>query len=78
MNIIAITICVKYSDILEQMIPQNLKFLHKWYIVTSPEDSKTRQLINKVDNDKMEILIYTDFYKNSQLFISLSLIVSKA
>lgn len=68
MELIAITVCVNYDDILAHMIQQNLKFLHKWYIVTSPEDSKTRQLINKVDNDKMEILIYTDFYKNSSQF----------
>jgi len=64
MNIIAITVCVKYSDILEQMIPQNLKFLHKWYIVTSQEDTKTIELIDKFDKEKIQILIYPDFCKN--------------
>ena len=68
MQLIAITICVNYDDLLAHMIQQNLKFLHKWYIVTSPEDIKTIQLINTFDKEKMQILIYPDFYKDNLRF----------
>lgn len=65
MNLFAITVSVNYDDILAHMIEQNLKFLHKWFIVTSPEDTKTIQLIDTFDKEKMQILIYPDFYKNN-------------
>lgn len=68
MQLIAITVSVNYDDILAHMIHQNLKFLHKWFIVTSPEDKKTIELIDKFDNEKLEILIYPDFYKNQAKF----------
>ena len=65
MEIIAITVSVNYDDILQHMIHQNLKFLHKWVIVTSPEDTKTINLILNVGSEKIQTLIYPDFYKNN-------------
>jgi hypothetical protein len=65
MEIITITICVNYHDILKYMIKQNSKFFKKWYIVTSPEDIETKKLIENENNPIIEILIYNDFYNNS-------------
>jgi hypothetical protein len=65
MNIIAITTCVNYHDILKHMLP-NSKFFSKWYIVTSPEDKNTISLIENSGIANIEILLYNDFYKNSK------------
>ena len=61
MEIIAITVCVNYDDILEQMLVQNSKFLHRWFIVTSPEDTKTIHLIENSGKENIQLLIYNDF-----------------
>ena len=68
MDIIAITVCVNYDDILEQMLVQNAKFLHTWFIVTSPEDTKTIHLIENSGKENIQVLIYEDFYKNRATF----------
>jgi hypothetical protein len=47
MDITGITVCVDYSDIIEHMLCQNAKFLKTWYIVTSPADSETIQLLGE-------------------------------
>ena len=57
MDIIAITISVNYSDILEHMLEQNSKILHKWFIVTTTADTKTITLLEKYKHtDKIHIL----------------------
>lgn len=66
MIIFAITVSVNYDDILQHMIHQNSKFLDKWFIVTSQEDTKTISLIEKSGKENIELLIYNDFYKNSK------------
>jgi len=66
MEIITITVCVKYSDILEHMIYQNSKFFKKWYIITSPEDKNTQLLIENSKLSNIQILLYNDFYKNAK------------
>lgn len=65
MEIIAITTCVNYSDILEVMIPQNAKFFKKWYIVTSPEDTDTAKLITDTNASNIEMIVYDGFYKEA-------------
>jgi choline kinase len=65
MDIIAITVCVNYADILKHMITQNAKFLKAWYIVTSPEDLDTQNLIKGANLENIHVMIYNDFYKNS-------------
>lgn len=69
MDIIAITISVNYSDILEHMLEQNSKFLHKWFIVTTTADTKTIALLEKYkDTDKIHILLYDNFITNECKF----------
>ncbi len=65
MKLIAITICVNYDDILAHMLQQNSKFLDKWFIITTPDDIKTINLIKNFGNENIQILIYNDFYKNN-------------
>jgi len=64
MDITAITVCVNYSDILENIL-SNSRFFKKWYIVTSPEDDLTKKLVENANLKCVELLIYPDFYKNS-------------
>jgi len=66
MEIITITVCVKYSDILENIIYQNSKFFKKWYIITSPEDKNTQLLIENSKLSNIQILLYNDFYKDCE------------
>jgi hypothetical protein len=68
MDIIAITVCVNYYDILTHMLEQNSKMLHKWIIVTSPEDTNTINMIEHSGKENIKLLIYTDFYKNGAKF----------
>jgi hypothetical protein len=65
MEIIGLTICVNYSDILFHMLQQNSQFLKKWYIVTSPDDTQTIDLIHKTNLSNIEVLKYDEFYNNS-------------
>lgn len=67
-EIICITICVNYSDILKHVIHQNSKFFKKWYIVTSLDDTETYNLVKKVNNSNICILTYSDFKKNNLTF----------
>jgi hypothetical protein len=66
MEIYAITVCVNYADILSYMLKQNSLFIKKWYIVTSPEDDNTKKLIEDENMPNIELLIYTNFYKNAR------------
>ena len=66
MDIIAVTTCVNYSDILKHVIFQNSKFFKLWYIVTSSNDENTIALINEINIPNIQILFYSDFYKNSK------------
>lgn len=73
MDLIAITICVNYSDILQCMIQQNCNFFKKWFIITSPEDTQTIKIIEvfrkfKKFQDILEILIYDNFYTGNGPF----------
>ena len=65
MDIIAITVCVNFSDILKHMLNNNSRFFKKWYIVTSPEDSATYELIKDVNIPNIHLLIYEGFYTNA-------------
>lgn len=68
MEIVAITLCVNYDDILKHMLVQNSKFFKAWYIVTSPEDTKTLQLLKETGIPHLIPLIYNDFYKEGSKF----------
>jgi hypothetical protein len=66
MEIVAITVCVNYHDILTHMMGQNARFFSRWYFVTSPEDSNTLSLIKESMLPNVVILLYNDFYKNAK------------
>jgi len=68
LKIIGITVCVNYDDILGHMLEQNLKFLHKWLIVTKKDDKKTIDMVEKCGNKKLKLLFYDGFYKNGAKF----------
>ena len=66
MDIIALTICVNYSDILKHLLEQNAKLLKTWYIVTSPDDKETVKLIHESKLPNVRVLFYTKFYLNAK------------
>jgi hypothetical protein len=53
----AITVCVGYSDFLEEIIPFNIPHFDRWVIVTSDDDISTRELCRK---HNLEVLISRD------------------
>ena len=61
-----ITVSTKYDNILDIILPQNYKFFKTWYIITSENDEKTIDVINKYNFDNVKILFF-DFYKNATL-----------
>ena len=65
MDIIAITISVNYDDILIHMLKQNSQFLKTWYIVTSPTDKDTINIITNANIPNIKMLFYNDFWKNA-------------
>lgn len=65
MDIIAISICVNFADILKHVLYQNHSFFKLWYIVTSPEDVETIELIKSKQLPNVELLIYNDFFLNA-------------
>ena len=49
------------------IIPQNANFFKKWYIVTSPADERTINVIKYYNYPNIEIL-YFDFWSNGKSF----------
>lgn len=66
-SIICITVSTKYDDILKICLPQNIKFLKKWYIITAPDDQQTIQLVRAANNPIIELLFF-DFYGGGARF----------
>ena len=66
MDIIALTICVNYSDILSNILQHNSKLLKTWYIVTSPDDRKTVNLITRANLPNVRLLFYSKFFFDSK------------
>jgi hypothetical protein len=65
--IIAITVSTNYDDLLDIVLPQNYIFFHKWIIITSPNDTKTMDVIKKHGFSNV-IPIFYDFYANGNKF----------
>jgi hypothetical protein len=65
--IIALTVSTKYDDILNIILPHDIKYFKKWYIVTHKDDEKTIQVIQKYNYDNVQILFF-DFYGNNTKF----------
>lgn len=66
MEIIGITICVNFDDILFHTIDQNAKSLKEWYIVTDRTDSETVDLITKKNLPNIHLLFYDKFFTNAK------------
>lgn len=67
--LIAVTVSVNFSDILEITMKQNLKFFDNWYIITQEDDIKTINLIKNID--KITILYYN--FQNSNIKDNISI-----
>lgn len=63
--LLCITVSTNYSDILEVIMSQNLKFIDKWFIITSKSDKST---INLIQNNKKITVIFYDFQNNNNKF----------
>lgn len=57
---IAITVSVNYSDILNLILAQNQKFFEKWIIITSLDDTATIKLIKESGFNNID-LVYFNF-----------------
>ena len=68
MELLAITVCVNYDDILAHVFEQNAQFFSKWFIITSPEDTKTINFIEKRGLANVKLLIFNEFYINNKKF----------
>lgn len=64
-NLIAITVCVNYSDMLELAIKKNLNDLENWHIITSHKDNNTKNLCKKYN---INYYITDSFYKKNCSF----------
>ena len=65
-----ITVSTNYYDYLDFLVPKNINYFTKWYIVTDKNDIKTINVINKYNkiyNNKIVILFF-DFKKNNKIF----------
>ncbi len=63
-NIICLTVSTNYEDLLEIIIPQNIRFFKEWYIITKEDDIKTIDIINTFNYPNIHIL-YFDFNSNA-------------
>ena len=62
MEIIGLTVCVKYHNILKHCIQQNSRILTKWYIITCITDLETINMVNSFCLPNVEILLFDNFY----------------
>src|ERR1035438_9099745 len=53
----AVTVCVGYSDFLQETAKFNAGLLDRWIIVTTPDDDKTRWVCNRFN---LEVLLSDD------------------
>ena len=65
MDIIAITVSVNYDDILKHLIGQNAQFFKEWVIVTSPDDTATKKLIDDSCLPHITTLYFDKFKYNA-------------
>lgn len=47
MNIECVTVCKDYGDILNVIAPYNRPLLHRWLVITSPDDALTKSVCRK-------------------------------
>ena len=47
-----------YSQLLELSLEKNIDFFKKWYIITQDDDISTINLIKRLNNPKIELVLY--------------------
>ena len=57
-NIYAITVSKNYSKILRLCIETNLKYFKKWFIATQEDDTDTINLLNSINDPRIELVFY--------------------
>lgn len=57
-DITAISVSVNHSHYLNHVMPQNLQFFQKWYILTDITDEYTKTLVQSYDSSKIELLTF--------------------
>jgi hypothetical protein len=67
-DIIGITICVNFDDILYHTIDQNAKMVKILYIITSPTDSDTINLLVMKNLPNVKVLYFDKFFVNNAKF----------
>lgn len=61
----AVTVCIGYGDFLAQVAPHNMGVLDRWLIVTSPDDTETREVCRRFS---LPTLLTEDHVRNDQPF----------
>lgn len=64
-ELLTVTVCVNYSDILESIVRANKRLLYNWWIITSSYDLETIDLCKKYG---INYYITNSFYKDSSPF----------
>lgn len=76
MKIECVIVCNNYSDFLEHTLPENIKYLDKVVVVTTPEDRATRALCEKYSVDCIPTKVFfedgDDFNKGRGINLGLS------
>ena len=63
--LVCITVSTNYHDILQVIMSQDVKFIDKWFIITSKNDKST---INLIQNNKNITVLFYDFENNNNKF----------
>lgn len=66
MELVGITICVNFDDILFHTIDQNAKVLKELYVVTDAKDSATIDLLATKNLPNVKVLFYDHFFTNAK------------
>ncbi len=61
----AVTVCVNYSDFLKETIPFNMPLFDRWVIVTTPQDTDTRELCRRYG---LRCIVTDEFFRDGDEF----------
>lgn len=76
-DIYAVTVSKNYSQLLELSLEKNIDFFKKWYIITQDDDISTINLIKRLNNPKIELVLYPIDKRVTTLFHTKSLLTTK-
>ena len=75
-DIYAVTVSKNYSQLLELSLEKNIDFFKKWYIITQDDDISTINLIKRLNNPKIELVLYPIDKRATTLFHTKSLLTT--